>query len=87
MERPFMQSDIKHSRRVIVISAVGAPALAAQEDLFLALAHLRAAMQSFLAWDKPLQPHFADGELDKNAYERGHAMYIANHISQFRVAD
>ena len=64
----------------------GAPALPAQADPVAALARLRAAMLGFLTWDKPLQPHFAYGELDKKAYERAHAMHIANHLSQFQLA-
>lgn len=63
----------------------GAPDLPAAQDAAQALARLQAAVAAFAAWTGPLQPHFAYGALDKPAYERAHAMHLANHLSAFRV--
>lgn len=59
----------------------GAPALAAGTDAGQALARLQGAIRAFAQWAGPLQPHFAYGALDKVAYERAHAMHLANHLS------
>lgn len=64
----------------------GAPVLAATADPAASLARLKASIAEFRAWNGPLQTHFAYGELDKSAYERAHAMHIANHLSQFQLA-
>jgi hypothetical protein len=63
----------------------GAPALARATPPEVALARLRASVASFRSWSRPLQPHFAYGALDRDAYERAHAMHLANHLSQFRA--
>lgn len=63
----------------------GAPLIEAQTDPSQALARLRAAILSFQQWSGPLQPHFAYGALDKAAYERAHAMHLANHFSAFHA--
>ncbi|HSC64041.1 MAG TPA: DUF1569 domain-containing protein [Caldimonas sp.] len=63
----------------------GAPPLAADAAAGVATGRLDAAMRAFLQWPGPLQPHFAYGELAKPAYERAHAMHLANHLSAFRV--
>ena len=63
----------------------GAPALAAGADAAQALARLQGAIRAFSQWAGPLQPHFAYGALDKAAYERAHAMHLANHLSAFRA--
>lgn len=62
----------------------GAPALDARAEAAPALERLRASMRAFSAWQGPLKPHFAYGDLDKPAYERAHAMHLANHFSAFR---
>lgn len=64
----------------------GAPSLAVDSGDGAVLERLREAMANFRQWTKPLQPHFAYGELDKKQYELAHAMHLANHFSQFNVA-
>jgi Protein of unknown function (DUF1569) len=64
----------------------GAPSLAAAQDPVAALARLRAAVAAFRQWRGPLRPHFAYGELDAAAYDRAHAMHLADHLSQFDAA-
>jgi hypothetical protein len=61
----------------------GAPALDAHADAVVALQRLRAAIAAFQAFDKPLQAHFAYGQLSKADYEHAHAMHLANHFSAF----
>lgn len=63
----------------------GAPALDTSNDAALAMARLQQAMADFLKRTTPLQPHFAYGDLNKPAYERAHAMHLANHLSAFDV--
>ncbi|MFM6992397.1 MAG: DUF1569 domain-containing protein [Rhodoferax sp.] len=61
----------------------GAPAVEASTDLYQAVERLEVAVVRFGAWNAPLQPHFAYGLLTKSAYERAHAMHLANHLSAF----
>jgi hypothetical protein len=61
----------------------GAPVLSADADAAAAMARLRRAVADFQAWTKPLQPHFAYGQLDKAQFEQAHAMHLANHFSAF----
>jgi hypothetical protein len=61
----------------------GAPALPAQATVEEAVARLRASVAAFKAWKQPLAPHFAYGALDAAAYERAHAMHLANHLAMF----
>lgn len=61
----------------------GAPAIDRAADQARALARLQAAVAAFATWSGPLQPHFAYGPLDKAAYERAHALHIANHLTAF----
>lgn len=63
----------------------GAPSLAADSGEGVALERLRTAIANFRQWTKPLQPHFAYGDLDKVQYELAHAMHLANHFAQFYV--
>jgi len=64
----------------------GAPAIDPQVPVAEALDRLRQTIGRFRAWPGPLQPHFAYGALDKAAYERAHAMHLANHFSAFSTA-
>lgn len=64
----------------------GAALLAAGAEGGVALERLQKAITNFRQWTKPLQPHFAYGDLDKAQYELAHAMHLANHFSQFIVA-
>lgn len=61
----------------------GAPALAGIDDVDAAVARLERAVAAFENWQRPLQPHFAYGALDKAAYAQAHAMHLANHFSAF----
>jgi len=63
----------------------GAPALEAQLAPAQALERLRGAVLAFQQWSGSLQPHFAYGALDRQAYELAHAMHLANHLSAFRA--
>ncbi len=64
----------------------GAPAVDAVTDTYQALERLEIAAARFQVWTAPLQPHFAYGALTKPAYERAHAMHLANHLSAFFVS-
>jgi hypothetical protein len=59
----------------------GAPALVAG-DLAEARGRLILAIAAFEAHDRPLQPHFAYGSLDKAQYTRAHLLHLANHAEQ-----
>ena len=61
----------------------GAPALAGNADAAAGMARLQRAISDFQAFAKPLQPHFAYGQLSKAEYEQAHAMHLANHFSAF----
>lgn len=61
----------------------GAPVIASTAAMPDALARLQKAVTDFRAWQQPLKPHFAYGELDKARYEQAHAMHLANHFSAF----
>ena len=61
-----------------------APLVEAGTDVAVALGRLKQAVLDFQQCKQALQPHFAYGELDKAAYERAHAMHLANHFSAFR---
>jgi hypothetical protein len=63
----------------------GAPSLGPGTDTAAALARLQNAVHAFQQHSGPLQPHFAYGALDKNAYEQAHAMHLANHFSAFEA--
>ena len=64
----------------------GAPAIDPKVPVAEALDRLRQTIGRFRTWSGPLQPHFAYGALDKAAYERAHAMHLANHFSAFSTA-
>lgn len=56
----------------------GAPPLLAT-DVRAAIGLLEAAFDRFMAWNGPLAPHFAYGQLDHAQYLRAHLMHVANH--------
>jgi hypothetical protein len=64
----------------------GAPPTSMPGDPDEAAQRLRAAMAAFRAWQGPLRPHFAYGAMDKAAYERAHAMHLAEHLAAFAAA-
>ena len=61
----------------------GAPALQPGLPLLPAIERVLAALQSFEAFNGPLQPHFAYGALDKPAFTRAHVLHIADHWRDF----
>lgn len=64
----------------------GAPAIAAAEDQAAALERVLKALSDFDKFGGALQPHFAYGALDKQAYAAAHAMHVYNHLTEFTVA-
>ncbi|MBP6900654.1 MAG: DUF1569 domain-containing protein [Burkholderiaceae bacterium] len=64
----------------------GATALDAALPLDAGLQRLRQAIGAFRGWTGPLQPHFAYGTLDRAAYERAHAMHIAEHLGAWGLS-
>jgi hypothetical protein len=63
----------------------GAPALSATQWQLAAL-RLREAIARFNGYNGMLKPHFAYGPLSKAEYAQAHAMHIANHRAEIRVA-
>ena len=63
----------------------GAASLEPSPTPEVALAHIRQSVQDFMAYRQALKPHFAYGELDHGAYEKAHAMHLANHLSGFDI--
>jgi hypothetical protein len=64
----------------------GAPALAVEGDNQVALQRLMTALTTFDAYDGPLKPHFAFGNLGKSDYALAHVLHINNHLQEFSVA-
>lgn len=56
-----------------------APALQAGEAEAQAFNRLITALDQFVAWQGPLQPHFAYGALDKQEYALAHALHVMDH--------
>jgi len=63
----------------------GAPALTAMKWQ-AAASRLREAIARFNGYNGMLKPHFAYGPLSKAEYAQAHAMHIANHRDEIRVA-
>jgi hypothetical protein len=59
----------------------GAAPLDGVADPAAAQLRLLKAIDAFQRWPGPLQPHFAYGELPRPAYERAHALHLADHLS------
>jgi len=64
----------------------GAPALAAAPDWRPGARRLRDAIDRFKGYNGELKPHFAYGPLSKSEYALAHAMHIANHRDEIRLA-
>ncbi len=80
--RRFLQKgEMRHDLRSPI---PGAPELADEGDADAARALLVASIERFEAHTGELAPHFVFGKLDKAAYERLHAMHIADHLSAMR---
>jgi len=63
----------------------GAPALAAGENVLLALARLKNSMSEFSNYTAELAPHFVYGKLTKLQYEQAHVMHLYNHLTESRA--
>ena len=61
----------------------GAPVLAVEGDNQVALQRLMTGLTSFEAYDGPLKPHFAFGNLGKSDYALAHILHINNHLQEF----
>lgn len=61
----------------------GAPVIADTGDVDGALGRLLKALETFSAYQGPLAPHFAYGELSKAEYARAHVMHVENHLQAF----
>lgn len=64
----------------------GAAALDQPADQEVALQRLQAAFDRFAAHQAGLQPHFAYGALDHQAYAQAHVLHLYNHLSLLRIA-
>jgi len=62
----------------------GAPALALEKDIKLALHRLEKALLAFKLYDGNLSPHFAYGELSKKEYEIAHVLHLYNHLQEIK---
>lgn len=56
--------------------------ISAKGDVLIALARLKAAFIEFKGYKKPLQPHFAYGQLTKREYEIAHVLHLNNHLEE-----
>lgn len=63
----------------------GAPGLAVEGDVTLALRRLTTALREFESFRGELKPHFAFGELEKSDYALAHVLHINNHLQEFEL--
>ncbi|MEH6634500.1 MAG: DUF1569 domain-containing protein [Halioglobus sp.] len=60
----------------------GAPYLAGESTIQVALVRLQKAMDDFQQYQDELQPHFAYGRLTKEQYEVAHVIHLNNHLEE-----
>lgn len=60
----------------------GAPVFKPEGDTQAALIRLRKAFLDFDRFPGELAPHFAYGQLEKNAYAAAHVMHLNNHLEE-----
>jgi len=60
----------------------GAQPITPEDDVLIALARLKQTFIKFKEYTKPLQPHFAYGQLTKREYEIAHVMHLNNHLEE-----
>lgn len=65
----------------------GASIIEPQGQVNQALVRLIKAFNDFKAFNRPLAPHFAYGELSKHEYELAHVMHLYNHLQEITVSD
>jgi hypothetical protein len=63
----------------------GAPALAKDKDINIALLRLEKSLIAFKQYEGKLLPHFAYGELSKKEYEVAHVLHLYNHLQEINV--
>lgn len=61
----------------------GAPLIAEAGNVDAALGRLITALETFSAYQGPLAPHFAYGELGKAEYAQAHVMHVRDHLQRF----
>ena len=60
----------------------GAPAIAATGSAADAIGRLISSLKAFAAYQGPLHPHFAYGDLSKEEYTDAHLLHIRNHLQE-----
>ncbi|CAD5263613.1 Twin-arginine translocation pathway signal [Alteromonas sp. 38] len=63
----------------------GAPSIEERGDINSAYTRFRAAMVKFRHYTGPLAEHFAYGNLNKQEYEKAHAMHFYNHLLEIET--
>ena len=63
----------------------GAPAIASEKDIKVALARLEKSLLVFKQYEGELSVHFAYGELSKEEYEKAHVMHLYNHLQEVNI--
>jgi hypothetical protein len=64
----------------------GAPVLALEKEISIALARLEKSLLVFKQYEGNLAPHFAYGELSKKEYEKAHVMHLYNHLQEMNIS-
>jgi Protein of unknown function (DUF1569) len=82
--RKFLRDGYMRHGRASAIP--GEPAIPPTE-LEAAASELRRAIAEFRAFTGEPAPHFAYGPVTKTEYEKVHAMHLADHLVDFRIAD
>ncbi len=62
----------------------GAPVIALEKDVNIALARLEKALVEFKQFEGDLLPHFAYGDLSKREYEIAHVIHLYNHLQEIK---
>jgi len=60
----------------------GAPAISAAGPAADAIGRVISSLKAFSAYQGPLRPHFAYGDLSKEEYTDAHLLHIQNHMQQ-----
>ena len=63
----------------------GAPAIASEKDIKVALARLEKSLLVFKQYEGELSAHFAYGDLSKEEYEKAHVMHLYNHLQEVNL--
>jgi len=63
----------------------GAPAIPSTGSFSDAIGRTMSALRTFAAYQGPLRPHFAYGDLSKEEYTAAHVLHIQNHMQEIRA--